>query len=558
MFNINSAIDDFRQARRQARLEAFLSGWGGKSADLLPYEEVRRLLRAYQQTERGLQEIPLDAIVGSVGRYRDFTRTFLPKTDSDQERWAQVKVAQFEKGLPPIEVYKIGDVYFVRDGNHRVSIARQDGSSTIEAYVTEVFANVLLTPDSELDELILQAEYADFLQQTQLDKLRPETAFNLTLPGKYPLLREHIAVHRYYMGVEQKRDIAVEEAVVHWHDTVFAPTVDMIREQGLLAGFPERTSADLYVWLAEHRAELEEVLGWPIATPTAVSALAHAISPVQPTGLLGRALQNVTGQRPQRRNEWWIQQYLKTADSQLFATVLLPLNPTDSGWHTIEQGVRWAQREQSQLIGLHAVAEPNQQTGLVAQIVDSQFREKVSAAQLNVLFKAEVGELKVLVPRLARWADLVVLSMPAESDSDGWEMVQRTRGLMLLVPPEATLATVERVLLAYDASPYALEALLVAAYLQRDWQVAVTVAVAEENIAEATAVLGAHDLAADILLQPEQTAVALREAVTEANCQLVVAGGYTSATAHRSRRLFLDSLVIELGRQTETLLLLCR
>ena len=249
---------------------------------------------------------------------------------------------------------------------------------------------------------------------------------------------------------------------------------------------------------------------------------------------------------------------MKTADSQLFTTILLPLNPADSGWHAVEQGVRWAQREQSQLIGLYAVAAPNQQTGLVAQIVGAHFREKIPDAHLNVLFKAEVGELKALIPRLARWADLVILSLPAENDSDSWGAVQRPRGLMLLVPPNAMPAAIERVLLIYDASPYALEALLVAAYLQRDWQVTIIVAVEEANLAEATAVLDAHDRVADILLQPEQTAVALRDAAAEEQCQLLVAGGYTSAAAHRSRRLFLDSLVAELGGQAKTLLLLCR
>ena len=105
MFDYATAIKDFHEARRQARLEELFGRFTGQTLDLLAFDEVRKMLRASSQIERGLQEVPLDAIVGSVGRYRDFTRTFLPKLDSDKERWARVKVAQSRQGLPPIEVY---------------------------------------------------------------------------------------------------------------------------------------------------------------------------------------------------------------------------------------------------------------------------------------------------------------------------------------------------------------------------------------------------------------------------------------------------------------------
>jgi len=119
---IGSAQRDFHEARRRAGLEAIMARLTGKSIDLFAYEEVRQKLKAKGSIPRGLQDIPLDAIVGSVGRYGDFTRSFLPRRDSDEQRWARVKAQVTDmQGLPPIEVYQIGEVYFVRDGNHRVS-----------------------------------------------------------------------------------------------------------------------------------------------------------------------------------------------------------------------------------------------------------------------------------------------------------------------------------------------------------------------------------------------------------------------------------------------------
>ena len=153
------------------------------------------------RAERGIQTIPVAAIVGSVGRYTDFTRTFLPRRSNDQQRWAGVKAALVDDngaGLPPIDVYKVGEVYFVLDGNHRVSIARQEGLTHIDARVIEVRSPVPLTPDIQPDDLIIKAEYAEFLDHTRLNELRPQADFSVTAPGQYEKLNEHIAVHRYY------------------------------------------------------------------------------------------------------------------------------------------------------------------------------------------------------------------------------------------------------------------------------------------------------------------------------------------------------------------------
>jgi len=131
------SLRDFDRARRKAFIQGILSLFTRRSLDLLPYDQVREQLRLYSRRFRGLQEVPLDQIVGSVGRYRDFTRTFLPRSDDLRERWATVEDRVKEGGLPPVELYQVGDAYFVRDGNHRVSVARVQGAPSIEAYVWE-------------------------------------------------------------------------------------------------------------------------------------------------------------------------------------------------------------------------------------------------------------------------------------------------------------------------------------------------------------------------------------------------------------------------------------
>ncbi len=230
--NYYSALEDFRRERRMAALQDILGRITRRPINLLAYDDISSRLKLEGSSERGLRDIPIDAIVGSVGRYSDFTRSFLPRHDRDADRWARVKSAAVnsQAGLPPIEVYKIGDAYFVRDGHHRVSVARQLKATHIEGYVTEVRTKVPLSAELSPDELILKSEYADLLEHTHIDDILPGVDFSLTVPGSYREIEEHIQVHRYYMGLEQKREIPLGEAVRHWYEKVYLPVVQAIRE----------------------------------------------------------------------------------------------------------------------------------------------------------------------------------------------------------------------------------------------------------------------------------------------------------------------------------------
>ena len=115
--------------------------------------------------------------------------------------------------MPPIQVYKVGEVYFVLDGNHRVSIARARNAADIRAYVTEVATRVPITPDTDLDDLIIKSEYIDFLEKTHLDEVRPEADLTITAPGQYQLLENQIAYHHQQLEGDKAQTISIPDAV---------------------------------------------------------------------------------------------------------------------------------------------------------------------------------------------------------------------------------------------------------------------------------------------------------------------------------------------------------
>ncbi|MEM7530918.1 MAG: hypothetical protein AAF639_01975 [Chloroflexota bacterium] len=258
----------YHRSLNRAQLADLLSLITGRNNDLVQFDHVIKELRAHQQIDAGTQWVPLDHIVGSVGRYKDFTRTFLPRTNIGRERWARVNAAvNSMTGVPPIELFKIGDVYFVRDGNHRVSVGRANGNTHIEAYVTEIPTDIPFSvSDFERDQWLIKIERVEFLRKTNLDVLRPDHDLQLTEPGRYKLLHDHIEVHRYLRNMDLDHEGAAHrlswaEGVGSWYDTIYMPIVDAIREHDLLRHFPNRTEADLYLWISYHREALAEHYG---------------------------------------------------------------------------------------------------------------------------------------------------------------------------------------------------------------------------------------------------------------------------------------------------------
>jgi len=568
------ALQDFQQARRRAALQQVLARLTGRSAELLAYEDVRKKLRGTNTVPRGLQEIPVDAIVGSVGRYQDFTRTFLPRQQSDEQRWARVKAAATTVGLPPIEVYQVGDAYFVIDGHHRVSVARQLGTPTIPAYVIEVRTRVPLSAGDDPEELICKARYVEFLEQTNLDKLRPEADLLMTFCGQYRVLLEHIDVHRYYMGLNQQRhDIPYDEAVTHWYDEVYVPVVQLIREQGLLHDFPELTEADLYVLLAEHRAELEQALGWEVDTQTVAVDLAEqkGRSPGRVIARLGDRLRDAVVPaelEPEPAPGQWRQDRLsRRHDDRLFADILMAINGTESGWRALAQTLAVAQRENSRLLGLHVLPPGAEPEAGAVEAIRAEFERQCQQAGVRGEFAARPGVVVTTLVGRAALVDLlaVPLTFPpgsqplARLSSNFASLIQRSPRPVLAVPDGHS--PLDRLLLAYDGSPKANEALFVAAYLAGRWQVALAVVTAGKEAAAAKAIAGARSyleeqsIQAEFVVREGAAADVIMETAAEQDSNLLIMGGFGFRPV---LELVLGGTVDKMLREFKRPMLICR
>ena len=577
MGNYHIAIEDFRQARRQAAVQDLMGRLSGRPNELLAYDNIRRQLRATNLHSTGLHDIPLQSIVGSVGRAKDFTRSFLPLNDSYEQRWARVKQAVNDAaGVPPIEVYKMGGAYFVIDGNHRVSVARQMGLLTIAAHVTEVDTRVPLSPDDNPEEIICKTRYADFLERTDLDKLRPDADLLMTFCGSYRLLEEHIEVHRYFLGLDWQRDVGWEEAVVSWYDNIYLPVVALIRERGLLHEFPGRTETDLYVILAEYRAELEESLGWTVGAESVANQLAGSKSqrPSRIMARFGDRLRTMLTPKelvPGPPTGSWRQERLATRqDERLFADILVVARGAEADMAMLDHAILLAQREGARLLAFH-VRKPTE-TEEEAEPVRQRFEERCRAAGVAVAAatQASSSTANEIIAR-AVYADLVVLHLnhpPGEKLlgrlSSGFRKIIHRSPRPVLAVPTGVQSPMDRALLAYDGSDKAQEALFVAAYITLRWgvQLAVVTVLKDEShegaLAEAKAYLENQGVTAVYHKCPrpdDGTSQAILAVAAEENSNLLLLGGYHNSPVVQ---VVLGSTLDRLLREFSQPMLICR
>ncbi len=265
---VGAARANFSRARFKAFLNGVRSALQRRPNRLLSYDDVKEKLHLGGPIYRGVRTVRVDQIAGSLNRYHQFDRAFLPTQDDTAERWQSVNRAFYQDiSLPPVLLYKVGQVYFVVDGHHRVSVAREMGQEFIEAEVREAATRVNITPDLEPEDLEILEDKVTFLERTALDYLLPDANIKLTIPGGFDRMLEHIAVHRYFMGLDLKRDISEQEAVTHWYETVYMPIVKVIRKSKILKDFPGRTEGDLYLWVLDHQHYLAERQGQPLQPP---------------------------------------------------------------------------------------------------------------------------------------------------------------------------------------------------------------------------------------------------------------------------------------------------
>lgn len=255
------AEQDFHRAQTKAFLSRLSHVFRPSEEELLPFEAAKQLVKPAGEVYEGLVTVPLEKIVGSEGRYRDFNRHFLPKKDHLKQRWMSIDKTHYQDIiLPPVRLYEMGGVYFVRDGNHRVSVARSLGQMEIDAEVVSLQAKIELNSDMNLDELkraVINYEKKQFFADTGYPAVIGEDDIDFSEPGRFDTIREHIAVHKYYLNEHESREIDFSSALWSWHENVFKPIVLAIDEENVLPLFPGRTPADLYLFLVQHWDELK-------------------------------------------------------------------------------------------------------------------------------------------------------------------------------------------------------------------------------------------------------------------------------------------------------------
>lgn len=491
---LSMAVDDFHAARRKASIEDLLSRLLGKPSDLLAYDQMRQKFRLIESAHQQLEQIPLDRIVGSVNRYVDFTRSFLPRHASDLRRWAFVRMGvDSATGLPPIEAYKIGEVYFILDGHHRVSVAREMGHDSIQGYVIQVFSHVPISSEDSPDDIILKAEYDEFLAKTHLDELRPGANLLVTAPGQYQKLIEHIKVHQYFMGENRGKETPYSDAVLDWYDTIYQPVAELIHERNLLRDFPGRTEADLYLWIMDYRKELSGGnQGWEIQPERAVSAMIAQYSPI-PSRRLPRIVHKIlswitpssleSGPPP---GVWRSERQSPRRGDHLFDDILVTVPGEKKGWPAVQMAIEVARREEARLTGLYVTNKEQNQDNSVT-LIREEFSRRCAEAGIAGRLIVETGQIASLLCQRSPWVDLIIfcLNYPPPSQwlkrlqSGSRMLIRRCSAPVMAIPN--TKFHLNSALLAYGPGRKSDEALFVATYLAGKWKIPLTVVTARQK-----------------------------------------------------------------------------
>lgn len=573
--NYQAALRDFNDARRQAALQQLSARLTGQSTELLQYDEVRRQLRGGNTKDRGLQTVPLGAIVGSAGRYNDYTRAFLPTNDSDEERWARVKTFVEEKGFPPIELYKLGEAYFVKDGNHRVSIARQMGNRTIQAYVTEVETRVPLKPEDKPRDVLCKARYTDFLERTNLDTTRPQSNLYMTFCDRYEVLLEHINVHKYFVEEEQGRIFEFEEAAAHWYDHVYMHVIDLAQRLGLLHIFREITEADLYLLVAEHRAEVEAGLGYFLSTDTVVLNFAKEKNP-QTGAVVGRMGEKLYGSTVPDGLEagpkvgTWRNEFLakRPYRHHLFGDILIAGRGVPADGVMLRHAALVCKREGGRLLAHHVVGPNDEVDNDEVRGVRSVFYEQCARLGIRGEFAVERGKLDAVVMRRAAWSDLIAISLVRDKGKGATtgfgtmfdQIIERSPRPVLVVPENAN-SQMEKALLLFDGSSKSMEALYAAAYIANCWGVKLVVQAAGPKDEVALRLKTALDYLAEQHIEAKYVGVqdkvvaAMWKTAAEHQCDFIIMGGFGYRPVFK---LLVGSTVNGVLEETTCPVLICR
>lgn len=269
------AESDFSKARNKALFNEIQHLLSPEEASLISLNDVKQMIKPINETYAGMQVIPIAKIVGSEGRYHDFDNNFFPKSSHLKNRWQHVDEAAIQQiNLPPIKLYEIAGLYFVRDGNHRVSVAKARGTEFIDAEVVSLQSEIKLKQPDNINDIIKQIisyEKRVFYNETSFGDITDYWCLDFSRTGRYDVILNHILTHKYYLNQGKEEEISMEEAINSWFNNVYLPLVCIIRDQKILHNFPGRTLADLYVWIVRYWDDLKQKFGDEVSMTAAVT-----------------------------------------------------------------------------------------------------------------------------------------------------------------------------------------------------------------------------------------------------------------------------------------------
>ena len=273
-FSKAKSEEDFNKAHAKAFINEIQHLLSPEEANLISLNDVKQMIKSNAETYVGMKVIPIDKIVGSEGRYKDFDNRFFPKSTHLKNRWQHVDEAALnDVTLPPIKVYEIAGLYFVRDGNHRVSVAKTRGTEFIDAEVVSLQSEIKLKKADSLKEIqkqIINYEKRVFYAETNFGDITDYWCLDFSCAGRYDVIYNHILTHKYYMNQNRTDEVSMEEAVKSWFFNVYFPLASIIREKYILRDFPGRTLGDLYVWTVRYWDDLKKKFGDDISMDKAV------------------------------------------------------------------------------------------------------------------------------------------------------------------------------------------------------------------------------------------------------------------------------------------------
>lgn len=259
------AESDFARARNKALFNEIQHLLTPEEAAMISLKAVRKVIKTQSETYIGMKVIPINKIVGSEGRYRDFDNQFFPKRSIIKERWEHVDEAVIKDiVLPPIKVYELGGLYFVRDGNHRVSVAKSKGVEFIDAEVVSLQTEIKLSPARTLNGMmkqIISYEKRNFYFETNFGDITDYWVLDFSTAGQYDVIYNHILTHKYFINQNQTEEIPMEDAILSWFNNVYLPVVTTIQKYKIMKYFRKNTVSDLYVWIITFYDELKKKFG---------------------------------------------------------------------------------------------------------------------------------------------------------------------------------------------------------------------------------------------------------------------------------------------------------